>query len=445
MSLPAYAEYKDSGVEWLGDVPKHWFVLKISRIFEIKAGGDLKPEFFSETKDELHPYPIYTNSVDENFVYGYTSKNIFPANTVTVTGRGGIGYAIFRDQPYDAIIRLLVLKPLKQIQPKLYAYLINAVLEFSEGNSAIAQLSADQIAPYKVSCPPLTEQKAIVDFLDYETAKIDALIAEQQRLIELLKEKRQAVISHAVTKGLDPNAPMKDSGVEWLGDVPEHWEVLPLKYLVAIRITDGPHETPDFIDEGVPFVSAEAVGKGILDFNKIRGFISQESHDIYSRKYKPKRNDIFMVKSGATTGVSAIVDTDQDFNIWSPLAVIRCNSLVEPAFVLNAIRSKEFFDGIVLNWSFGTQQNIGMNVIENLRIPVPTKIEQGMIVSYLASSLQKFDAMTETAYQGIDLLKERRSALISAAVTGKIDVRGWQPPATAATTPQGQQQILFDD
>ncbi|MFZ3192178.1 MAG: restriction endonuclease subunit S, partial [Moraxellaceae bacterium] len=93
MSLPAYAEYKDSGVEWLGDVPKHWFVLKISRIFEIKAGGDLKPEFFSETKDELHPYPIYTNSVDENFVYGYTSKNIFPANTVTVTGRGGIGYA----------------------------------------------------------------------------------------------------------------------------------------------------------------------------------------------------------------------------------------------------------------------------------------------------------------------------------------------------------------
>ena len=196
-------------------------------------------------------------------------------------------------------------------------------------------------------------------------------MAEQEKLIGLLKEKRQAVISHAVTKGLDPNARMKDSGVEWLGEVPEGWEVLAIKHIVSTPITDGPHETPQFLNEGVPFVSAEAVSSGKLDFSKIRGFISEEDNARFSQKYSPMLLDIYMVKSGATTGVSAIVEETTDFNIWSPLAVIRCGEDAHPHYVLNFMRSRNFQEAVTLNWSYGTQQNIGMGVIENLSVSIP--------------------------------------------------------------------------
>ena len=220
---------------------------------------------------------------------------------------------------------------------------------------------------------------------------------------------------------------MKDSGVEWLGKVPAHWDVSNIKRLVATPVTDGPHETPNFPDEGIPFVSAEAVSSGVLDFEKKRGYISVEDHQSYSLKYRPRRGDIYMIKSGATTGVTAIVETDDDFNIWSPLAVIRCDESCDPYFVLNFMRSKNFLEAVTLNWSFGTQQNIGMGVIENLAVPVPPLAEQLRIAALLRSVTSRINALTEKAEEAMSLLQERRAALISAAVTGKIDVRGLAP------------------
>jgi type I restriction enzyme S subunit len=285
------------------------------------------------------------------------------------------------------------------------------------------------VAEYHLSLPALTERTNIADFLDHETAKIDALIEKQQRLIELLKEKRQAVISHAVTKGLNRNATMKDSGVEWLGEVPAHWDVHAIKHIVSTPITDGPHETPEFFDTGIPFVSAEAVSSGRIDFEKIRAHISDADNQRFSKKYSPKKFDIYMVKSGATTGVTAIVETDDVFNIWSPLAAIRCNELNYPYFVLNFMRSRNFSDAIAISWSFGTQQNIGMKVIENLPITRPPLSEAIEIAKYLQEKSAKFDKIILQAQAQIELMQERRTALISAAVTGKIDVRDWQAAA----------------
>ena len=219
---------------------------------------------------------------------------------------------------------------------------------------------------------------------------------------------------------------MKPSGIEWLGDVPEHWEVMAIKRIVSEPITDGPHETPEFLDEGVPFVSAEAVSSGHIDFSKIRGHISAQDNERFSQKYAPKLHDIYMVKSGATTGVTAIVEGRTDFNIWSPLAVIRCGEKSAPYFVLNFMRSRNFSEGVTLNWSFGTQQNIGMGVIGNLACTIPPLPEQTAITDFLETELHKFDTLTAEAQRAIDLLQERRTALISAAVTGQIDVR--QPP-----------------
>ena len=276
----------------------------------------------------------------------------------------------------------------------------------------------------QLSIPSLIEQNTIANFLDTETARIDNLISKQEKLIELLEEQRKSIISHAVTKGLNPNAPMKDSGVEWLGDVPEHWMTPSSKHLLEIPITDGPHETPNFVDDGVPFISAEAISKGKIDFDKKRGYITPELNAIYSKKYSPKIEDIYMVKSGATTGKVAMVETTEEFNIWSPLAVFRCNkNKVLPKFLLAVFNSSHFYDALVLNWSYGTQQNIGMGVLSNIEIPCPPLKEQAEIIQHLDAQNTKFDKLISTQSQLIEKLKEYRSSIISHAVTGKIDVR----------------------
>ncbi|TRO31973.1 restriction endonuclease subunit S [Pseudomonas putida] len=218
-----------------------------------------------------------------------------------------------------------------------------------------------------------------------------------------------------------PYAVYKDSGVEWLGWVPEHWQVMAIKHIVSTPITDGPHETPEFLDDGVPFVSAEAVSAGKVDFEKIRGFISREDHERYSQKYCPQRGDIFMIKSGATTGVTAIVDTDEEFNIWSPLAVIRCGERSIPYFVLNFMRSRSFQEAVTLSWSYGTQQNIGMGVIGNLAVTVPPQEEQQVIAAHLDRETARIDALVEKKTRFIGLLLEKRQALITHAVTKGID------------------------
>ena len=309
-----------------------------------------------------------------------------------------------------------------------YNYLFRAYdlqkVFYSMGEGMRQSLKMDELNKMPVVLPSEDEQKRIVAFLNTETTRIDNLISKQEKLIELLEEQRKSIISHAVTKGLNPNAPMKDSGVEWLGDVPEHWMTPSSKHLLEIPITDGPHETPNFVDDGVPFISAEAISKGKIDFDKKRGYITPELNAIYSKKYSPKIEDIYMVKSGATTGKVAMVETTEEFNIWSPLAVFRCNkNKVLPKFLLAVFNSSHFYDALVLNWSYGTQQNIGMGVLSNIEIPCPPLKEQAEIIQHLDAQNTKFDKLISTQSQLIEKLKEYRSSIISHAVTGKIDVR----------------------
>jgi len=165
----------------------------------------------------------------------------------------------------------------------------------------------------------------------------------------------------------------RSSGVAWLDDIPEEWTRTPLKRMVAIPITDGPHETPDFVDEGIPFASAESVFDGRVNLVAKRGFISAEAHARYSKKYRPKRDDVFVVKSGSTTGKVAIVDFDDEFNVWSPLAAIRCAAAqAAPKFVFYALGSEYFQRLVQVSWSFGTQPNIGMSVLQNLELALPS-------------------------------------------------------------------------
>ena len=223
--MERYSSYKDSGISWIGKVPSHWRIPSIGKIFEIKAGGDAKPQYYSFEQDEEHPYPVYTNTKDSNSVYAYTSKPLYDSGTITVTGRGEIGRAIFRPVPYDAIIRLLSLRPKVKLVPKFYAFFIDTVIPFTSDSAAIGQLSAVQLKPKYVTFPPLAEQEKIVSYLEGKTSKIGAYVADKEKEIELLQELKQKTIADAVTKGLNPDAKMKDSGISWIGEIPEHWEV----------------------------------------------------------------------------------------------------------------------------------------------------------------------------------------------------------------------------
>ncbi|CAH1569314.1 Methylase_S domain-containing protein [Vibrio owensii] len=203
----------------------------------------------------------------------------------------------------------------------------------------------------------------------------------------------------------------------WLDKIPSHWHITQIKHIVSTRVTDGPHSTPEFLDEGVPFVSAEAVSGGFINFDKIRGYISEKDDEAFSQKYRPQKHDVYMVKSGATTGVTAIVETDQRFNIWSPLAVMRCASTYNPYFLLNSLRSDYFQKSVQLSWTFGTQQNIGMGTLENLSVCYPPLEEQVQIANFLDHETAKIDTLIEKQQQLIKLLKEKRQAVISHAVT----------------------------
>ena len=217
---------------------------------------------------------------------------------------------------------------------------------------------------------------------------------------------------------MKPYPRYKDSGVKWIGEIPDQWIAVAIKRIVEVPVTDGPHETPEFLDEGVPFVSAEAIKNDRIDFSRKRGFISREDHERYSQKYLPRRGDIYMVKSGATTGNIAAVETDEEFNIWSPLAVIRPHTRrAATRFVFFFMKSRPFMQGVELGWSFGTQQNIGMGVIENLHLALPPIHEQESIGAFLDAKTAQIDELIEKKRRQIELLKEYRASVISEVVT----------------------------
>lgn len=434
MQFKQYPSYKNSGVEWLGDVPEHWQIVRTKDIFNHRKEEALEDdEIVTAFRDgqvtlrKNRRTDGFTNSIKEHGYQHINNGDLVIHEMDAFAGAIGVSDSSGKSTP----VYTVCYAKNENINHHFYSHFFRTMAKTGFINSLAKGIRVrstefrwnESRNVYLVE-PPKADQEKIVSFLDTETTRIDNLIAKQEKLIELLEDQRKSIISHAVTKGLNPNAPMKDSGVEWLGKVPNHWMTPSSKHLLEIPITDGPHETPNFVDDGVPFISAEAISKGKIDFDKKRGYITPELNAIYSKKYSPKIEDIYMVKSGATTGKVAMVETTETFNIWSPLAVFRCNkNKVLPKFLLAVFNSSHFYDALVLNWSYGTQQNIGMGVLSNIEIPCPPLKEQAEIIQHLDVQNTKFDKLIDTQSQLIEKLKEYRSSIISHAVTGKIDIR----------------------
>ena len=320
----------------------------------------------------------------------------------------------------------LTLRPLNSVFPAFLYYALHTFDVrkgfYGMGAGVRQGLKYDEIRQIKVVLPALIEQHTIANFLDKKCSEIDAIIADAKASIEEYKAWKASIIYEAVTKGLDPHAEMKDSGVEWIGEIPEEWYVCKTLFVLQMPITDGPHTTPELYAAGVPFVSAEAVscGNGRIDFNHIRGYISEGFYQECCKKYIPQKDDIYMIKSGATTGKVAIVDVDTKFTIWSPLAAFRVNpKKVLPRYLFYFLQSPAYQKQVELGWSFGTQQNIGMRTLEKLKICVPPLSVQQEIIRYLDEKSKKLDAIIKEKTDLISDLESYKKSLIYEVVTGK--------------------------
>jgi type I restriction enzyme S subunit len=434
MSSPRYESYKDSGVEWLGEVPEHWKTASLRWLSKRYSGGTPDKLNLDYWTDGTIPWlnsgavndPIITKPsafITEEAFQNSSAKWIpKDALVMALAGQGKtkgmvaqIGFQTTCNQSMAAII------PTKEIEARfLYWWLtINYQnIRNMAGGDLRDGLNLELLG--NIPCPlvPFHEQRTIAAFLDRETAKIDALITEQQRLIELLKEKRQAVISHAVTKGLNPNAPMKNSGIEWLGEMPEHWDAGPLKRFADI--IDCKHHTVAFLDEGLPIVSIREVRDDKIDLSNAK-LTSTGEWDFLREGRIPQHGDMIFCRN-ASVGAVGYVDFDEPFCMGQDVCLIRpktSDRFIHYQLISPVIRNQ--IEALLVG---ATIRRVNVEEIRSLIVVNPPEHEHRAISTFLSYETAKFDTLTAEAQRGIELLKERRTALISAAVTGKIDVRG---------------------
>lgn len=428
-----YDKYKDSGIAWIGEIPEHWELRKGKNLFKLRnSKGNNNAILLAATQK----YGMIPQSQVEGVVQvkQNTDLNTFKTvhkNDYVISLRsfqGGFEMSEYEGVCSPAYQVFYSTKPccnyFFKYMFKSYGF-VSQINAFTLGIREGKNIQYEDFSLMKLPLPTIQEQQSIATYLDQKCGEIDELITLQEEMITKLQSYKQSVITEAVTKGLDKNVPLKDSGIEWIGEIPEHWEASKTLFSLSMPITDGPHTTPELFETGIPFVSAEAVsfGNGRIDFSHIRGYISENFYQECCKKYIPKIDDIYMIKSGATTGRVAIVDTDIKFTIWSPLAVFRCNKeRMLPRFLFYQLQSNGYQKQIELNWSYGTQQNIGMRTLEKLILSVPPLSEQQSIADYLDQKCSEIDELISIKQQKIEKLKDYKKSLIFECVTGKRKV-----------------------
>lgn len=432
-----YPSYKDSGVEWLGDVPEHWGIGLLSSLFsdnKEKNAGLKNSNLLSLSYGNIIQKDIdtLTGLLPESFdsyqiVHpGYIVLRLTDLQNDKKSLRTGF----VRETGIITSAYVGLAKKSQSIGNEKYFYLYLHTFDAYKGfygmGAGVRQgLNFDELKKLKFTLPPLEEQNLIVKYIEKKTAKIDILIAKQQRLIELLGEKRSAMISHAVTKGLDPDVPMKDSGVEWLGEVPKHWDISKLGFL-TIKIGSG--KTPKggnevYSDEGIIFIRSQNVydeGLRLEDVVRISKEIDEEM-----KNTRVKSGDILLNVTGGSIGRSALVPDDfEAANVNQHVCIIRMMSEGIKPYMSCVMTSSYIKTQIDAIQNGAAREGLNFEQISNLQIVLPPISEHDSIVEFIKNQTAKIDTLIAKARQAIELMKERRTALISAAVTGKIDVRG---------------------
>jgi type I restriction enzyme S subunit len=413
-----YAEYKDSGEEWLGMIPQHWEAGKLWGVASVKARLGWRGLKASEYVDEGYIFlstpnikPKYIDFENINYItaerYFESPEIMLQEGDVLIAKDGStLGITnVIRKLPAPATVNssIAVIRPKKILDSVFLFYFllsdyIQSIVQLKKGGMGVPHLFQSDLRKFSVLIPPTEEQQAISIFLDHETAKIDALIAKKEHLIELLQEKRAAIISYAMTKGLDPNVPMKDSGVEWLGEIPAHWDIKRLKRIAGLRA--GFAITSDIIEDTGEYP--------VFGGNGIRGFTSSYTHE---------GDSPIIGRQGALCG--CINFAQGKFWASEHAVVATTKPDVNPHWLMYLLQSMS------LNRysESAAQPGLAVETISSLHMCLPPNNEQNNIANFLRYETENNDSLSLKINKSIEKLKEYRTALISAAVTGKIDVR----------------------
>jgi type I restriction enzyme S subunit len=457
--MKTYERYKPSGVEWIGDIPEHWKIEPVRHLLKIGKegikigpfGSSLKPEHLS-----LSGYKIYgqENVIKNDFKLGWRFINdrkfeelsdyeIKPDDIlVTMMGTTGkckvVPDSIEHGIIDSHLIRLRINE--EKFLPHLFSVLINSShyvfhqLKLLSKGSIMEGLNTTTIKNLLLLVPPLSEQATIANYLDEKTAHLDKLIEGKGRLIALLKEERSGVINNAVTRGINPQAKLKPSGIDWLGEIPEHWEVKKLKYVCEL-LKDGTHLPPPRVQDGIPLLSVRNLVDGkFIKFLDDDSRISEEDFVQLEKVFKVKEDDILLAIVGATMGKVSLVPKMQRFTIQRSVAIFRTiEEIIYFKFLFYFFLSNSFQSILWNNTGFSAQPGIYLGALANFSCSCPSIEEQKQIVQFIEAETAKIDATIAKIEKEIEYLLEYRTALISEVVTGKIDVR--QAEATADVIP----------
>ena len=426
MKYKKYPSYKDSGIDWLCKIPSEWNITKVKHKFLLGRGRVISLE---ELEEEEGKYPVYSSQTKNNGILGYINSYDFDCKQITWTTDGANAGTVFlREGKHNCTNVCGTLLPIKKNENLEYlTYTLGyATTFYKRPDTNGAKIMNGEMSEIFLTFPPVEEQQQIANFLDKATAKIDTLIEKQTKQIELLKEKRQAVISHAVTKGINPNVPMKDSGVEWLGEIPEHWEVSKLKYKIlklesgtSVNAADIPANENEY---GVLKTSCVYTEKFRHNENKT---VVQE--EIYRLSCPLQKNTLIVSRMNTPelVGATGYVQNTH-INIFLPdrlwQVYFTCNTRLIHYITLTKLYRN--YIKTVCDGTSSSMQNLTQEDFKDFICALPFSFdEQNEIVNYLDEKTSKIDTLIEKSNKSIELLKEKRTALISAAVTGKIDVR----------------------
>jgi type I restriction enzyme, S subunit len=437
-NLKPYPVMKNTGLPWLAEVPELWEAIAVRRYCRVFAGATpsrVVPAYWNGgtipwlTSGDVNLRRIGAASqfITESGHASSSTKWIRPGSVVlALAGQGRTKGMVATVECHTTCNQsLAAIEPSRSRSDHRFLayYLESRYLDLRAlvGDGLRDGLNLEHVRAIATPLPPLPEQAAIVQFLDYADRRIRRFIRAKQKLIKLLEEQKQAIIQRVVTRGLDPNVPLKPSGVEWLGDVPAHWDVVSLRRVIR-RTVDGPHHSPKYVDNGVPFISARniKIDHWRLDDAK---YISGLDYEQFCRRVVPELGDVLYTKGG-TTGIARVVDLTFPFQVWVHVAVLKLiKSRVTPHFLAACLNSPRCYEQAQLFTRGATNQDLGLSRMKGIVFALPPLHEQAKIVDDLDTSMSRMSGAIETAQHQISLLREYRTRLIADVVIGKLDVR----------------------
>ncbi len=434
-----YDNYKDSGIEWIGDIPEHWSLKKIKHTTYVKGRigwqGLRSDEFLEEAESLVVTGTDFIDGkINWNTCYQIPIERFnediniqLKENDLLITKDGTIGkVSLVKSMPKIATLNsgVFLTRPSTNdyITEYMYWILVSEVFktfyDFNKSGSTIQHLYQYVFDEFIFTKPPLEEQTIIANYLDKKTTQIDHLIAKKEQFIQLLEEERVAVINQAVTKGLDPSVPMKDSGIDWLGEIPEHWDVTRLGFLSS-KIGDGLHGTPNYVDNSeYNFINGNNIGNGQISIYEHTKCVSEEEY--FSNKKELNKNSILMSING-TIGNLAFYKGEKVM-LGKSVAYINIIDSKALNFTNKYLESESCKTYIDNQLSGSTIKNLSLYSINKIPIPFPNYDEQNLIVNFIELKTKEIDTIISKTQQEIELLKEYKTALISEVVTGKVDV-----------------------